>query len=176
MRIPAWTGLAILILWGLSYGSVRTYLFWKEVQIESRIAQSLFTLPTESLFLFAITKKDSARRFHWEHEMEFSYQNQMFDVVRRETRGDSLFLWCYWDEEETALKDIEHAGFQPNGQDPSDNHTYLLARAFLQALMIPRLSWPQPPGEGVETLHNLGYWPMTGSDYQYAPFQPPDLI
>jgi hypothetical protein len=39
----------------------------------------------------------------WEDASEFSYQGDMYDVVRQVRQGGSVTAWCLSDEKETAL-------------------------------------------------------------------------
>lgn len=48
------------------------------------------------------TKKD-AHKLRWEHAKEFEYQGEMYDIVYKTVRGDSIYYWCWWDRAETAL-------------------------------------------------------------------------
>jgi hypothetical protein len=40
----------------------------------------------------------------WEHEKEFEYKGQMYDVVEVTEMGDSLTYLCWWDKAETISK------------------------------------------------------------------------
>lgn len=39
----------------------------------------------------------------WEHSKEFEYQGNMYDIVKQEIVGDSIFYLCWLDVEETKL-------------------------------------------------------------------------
>lgn len=95
----------LLFCWVLPYGVA--HLCWqiREDQLEDNLYLRLQAAELEDLFHFVLTKAEAQRLFRWEHAREFSYQGRMFDVVRREEKGDTLKLWCYWDAEETSLKD-----------------------------------------------------------------------
>lgn len=43
-------------------------------------------------------------KIRWEHEREFEYQGQMYDVVEKKVDGDRTIFICWWDHEETRLK------------------------------------------------------------------------
>jgi hypothetical protein len=58
-------------------------------------------------------------QLEWEHEGEFEYLGEMYDVVERAQRGDTLHLWCWWDHEETALnRQLQDLVQITLGQDP----------------------------------------------------------
>lgn len=47
--------------------------------------------------------KNDAHKLRWEHAKEFEYQGEMYDIVHKTLRGDSVDYWCWWDRAETAL-------------------------------------------------------------------------
>lgn len=55
------------------------------------------------LVLFKFSTEDAASKLEWEHSKEFEYENEMYDVVQTETKGDTISYWCWRDHEETAL-------------------------------------------------------------------------
>lgn len=57
----------------------------------------------EELVLIKVTKAESESKLRWEHSKEFEYKSQMYDLVSSETKGDSIFYWCWWDHQETKL-------------------------------------------------------------------------
>jgi hypothetical protein len=58
--------------------------------------------PKELVTLIFIEEELSQIR--WEHEQEFEFQGQMYDVVEKKEQGDSTIFICWWDHEETQLK------------------------------------------------------------------------
>ena len=57
----------------------------------------------DELVLLKFTPEAAKTALHWEHSREFEYQGQMFDVVKTETRGDTIFYHCWRDHAETEL-------------------------------------------------------------------------
>ena len=45
-----------------------------------------------------------ARSLEWEHEGEFEYNGQSYDVVNQEILGDSIVYYVWWDKIETQIK------------------------------------------------------------------------
>jgi hypothetical protein len=68
--------------------------------VEARLRQGM---EAADLTVLAFSKKEAAQVLEWEHEREFEYQGEMYDVVQTESRGDSLFYTCFHDHAETAL-------------------------------------------------------------------------
>lgn len=58
----------------------------------------------ESSFVhMAFANDDLETELDWEHDNEFEYRGEMYDVVERETRGDSTYFSLWWDKDETEL-------------------------------------------------------------------------
>lgn len=83
-----------------------TYI-WLEQEIAAAkkiAAQQIREKPeSKSLVTLAFGPREW-NEIHWEHEWEFEYLGQMYDVVERQTKGDTTILTCLWDQEETRLK------------------------------------------------------------------------
>lgn len=60
-------------------------------------------LDPEELVLLKFSKLDEKTNLHWKHSKEFEYNGQMFDVVSKEIKGDSILFRCWWDHKETSL-------------------------------------------------------------------------
>ena len=155
VRITPLTGLWLLLLWGLPYWSARTGYAVREAQLERKAQEAMVGLSDDQLFHFSIHRRDSARLFHWEHSREFEYQTQMFDVARRELRGDTLHLWCYWDAGETELKRAEAKAVRDTTSDSTLPLAWLLQ--WVQVWLVPggNLLLPIPDEIGSNALHYL---------------------
>jgi hypothetical protein len=68
------------------------------------IRQIRKAIPEEDQMLWTFSLADAQTKLSWEHSREFEYKGEMYDVIRSETRGDSVSYWCYWDRKETKLK------------------------------------------------------------------------
>jgi hypothetical protein len=60
-------------------------------------------LNRSDLARITLAKADLERELEWEHDHEFEYRGRMYDVVERQTVGDSVTFWCWEDHEETGL-------------------------------------------------------------------------
>ncbi len=60
-------------------------------------------LKDEQLTLLSFSIPEANKILKWKHDKEFQYQGQMYDVVKKEIRGDSIFYVCWWDHKETLL-------------------------------------------------------------------------
>lgn len=61
-------------------------------------------LAPEELMLLTFAKDKAPGLLHWKHDWEFEYDGQMYDVVKKYDKGDSLSYLVFWDYEETKVK------------------------------------------------------------------------
>lgn len=100
------TILGILLLVVLSAPLVGTYagLRIEKRRVKKEVKKRMIAgIDSTDLVFFAFSKYDSETLLRWEHAWEFEYQEQMYDVVKKQEQGDSLLLWCWWDHAETEL-------------------------------------------------------------------------
>ena len=73
-------------------------------EVKEEVAQNINTEKyEEEKVLLKFTSEDSSK-LYWEHSREFEYKGEMYDVIRFEKKGDTIWYWCYWDQKETKLK------------------------------------------------------------------------
>ena len=48
--------------------------------------------------------KDEITKLKWEHSKEFEHKSEMYDIVHKEIKSDSIIYWCWLDNEETQLE------------------------------------------------------------------------
>ena len=75
------------------------------------------------LILFTFSKNDFEKgtaRVHWIEADEFRFDEEMYDVVKNETKGDSVYLYCLHDENESKLYIIIDKYFQQMLKDNPD--------------------------------------------------------
>lgn len=69
--------------------------------IKERIIEGL---NKDELVLLKFSTVSAQRELKWKHSKEFEYKQQMYDVVEKKIEGDSIYYWCWWDQEETKLE------------------------------------------------------------------------
>ncbi len=98
--------LFILIFSGSSLLSVLAFKYGQK-QIKREIKHRIFSgIDPSQLECIAIAEKDIGRSddvFHFVDKNEFKYYGRMYDVVRRETRGDTVCFYSIRDEKEEKL-------------------------------------------------------------------------
>jgi len=81
---------------------------WLSGRIENAKESASLTIkraiPQDDQLLWTFSISDARTKLQWEHSKEFEFKGEMYDVIRSETKGDSILYWCYWDREETKLK------------------------------------------------------------------------
>lgn len=100
-------------------------------------------LDPAELVLIKLTKAEADSQLEWEHDHEFEYLGEMYDVVKKETHTDTLFFYCWWDKKETKLnKKLEHLSalvFQHN-PDKQKNEQRILQ--YYKSLFVhSRRNW-----------------------------------
>ena len=81
-----------------------TFLHYQKKQIKKEVKRQIIAgIDKEELVLLKFTEEESQTKLRWEHSKEFEYNGQMYDIVDKEIRGDTIYYWCWWDHEETEL-------------------------------------------------------------------------
>lgn len=75
-----------------------------EIRIEAEV-HGLFKseVPYDKLVYLRFSK-DELADLRWEHDREFEYDEQMYDVVGLEICGDTIGYWCWLDHKEKRIK------------------------------------------------------------------------
>jgi hypothetical protein len=151
-RTTIWS-LGLLLSLLLPYLGTGGWLQWRRHQLKEAVkVQLLEGLPAAELVHFTFLP-DELDQLAWEHEREFVYQDQWFDVVRQETRGDTLHLWCWLDQAETALERqlsqlVDRAlGHDEQGQDRRVRLLQFGQTLFCQPPLLPLLRPPISPDQ-----------------------------
>ena len=75
--------------------------YWIKREIKEQLQSG--KIYDDRVVLLKFSKIEAQKKLRWEHEAEFEYQGQMYDILRQELRNDSLLFWCWWDKEETEI-------------------------------------------------------------------------
>jgi hypothetical protein len=91
LLLPAVSGIAVLKI--------------QKKKIRKEVKQKIIRGICENeLVYFVFSKEASQTLLDWKHDKEFSYQDEMYDIVKKEISGDSIRYWCWWDQEESKLE------------------------------------------------------------------------
>ena len=163
----------MLPFWGAyTWLSGHTKLVKQEAALQIRKS-----IPDEDQILWKFSITEAETQLEWEHSREFEYKGEMYDVIRAETRGDTIWYWCYWDRKESKLKrelNILVANFLGPGTQ-NRNHERQITD-FFRSLYLPSTS-----GEvnailkGPDHLCMPPYqWTLSANDLM-PPYPPPEL-
>lgn len=98
--------LSILLLFSILFNMTGIYIAFKieQAHIRSSIKHEIKDgIPEDELHEFHLSQKDYDQLNWVRPDIEFRRRKQMFDIVRRENKGDSIILHCVNDKEESLL-------------------------------------------------------------------------
>lgn len=80
------------------------WLYFQKYQTKKEIKRQLIAgLDKSELVLLKCSIRDAETKLRWEHSREFEYQGQMYDVVEKSFKKDSVYYWCWRDYAESEL-------------------------------------------------------------------------
>lgn len=99
--------LGIFLLGCLILPFVGTYIWLQQERAD--LKHSVFEKLEEGIapkeLVTLVVPETDLSELRWEHEREFEYKGQMYDVVEKKIQGDTVLFICWWDHEETRLKE-----------------------------------------------------------------------
>ncbi len=113
-----------------------TWLQFKKHQVKETVKrQILVHADKNELVTLTFKASETTTLLHWEHDSEFEYKGQMYDVVEAQTKGDSIAYICWWDHAETALnQQLEHIVDITFGTDPQNHAQQEHLKDFYKSL------------------------------------------
>ncbi|CAM3293554.1 hypothetical protein AEQU2_00479 [Aequorivita lipolytica] len=129
----------------------------------------------EELVLLKFSKEETQTKLRWEHSKEFEYDGQMYDVVSKEIKGDSIFYRCWWDHEETKLnKKLQKLVASAFDNDENKQRNQKQLNVFFQSFFCVSLfDWQASLSEiPVKNCNNTNYL-NNFSPIQKSPPTPP---
>lgn len=99
--------LSLLLLFCVSVDPVVgtfTWLHYQKTIVKKEVKRQIDAgIDEGNLVLLKLSKEEAQTKLRWEHSQEFEYNYQMYDVAKTMTLGDTIYYWCWLDDEETAL-------------------------------------------------------------------------
>mgnify|MGYP003402136436 FL=1 len=134
-------------------------------------------IPQDEQLLWKFSTEDAKLKLDWEHSREFEYKGEMYDVLRSETKGDSIWYWCYWDRKETKLwKELNVLLVNLMGPGQQNKNEGRQLNDFFKSLILPFSSIKQNLAEGHD--HQQSMIPYNFSLHAFdriPPVPPPEL-
>ena len=99
-QLPA---IVLLLCMTAPFFGTFTWLSYEKNQVRRTLKKQLIAgIEKDELVLLKFTPEESSK-LRWEHDKEFEYNHQMYDVVAKEVIDGVIHYWCWWDHEETQL-------------------------------------------------------------------------
>ena len=134
-------------------------------------------IPQDEQLLWKFSIEDARLKLDWEHSREFEYKGEMYDVIRAETKGDSIWYWCYWDRKETKLRkelNVLLVNLMGPGQQNKNEGRQL--NDFFKSLILPVSSIKQNLAEGHDHQHSMIPYNFSLHAFdRIPPVPPPEL-
>lgn len=129
----------------------------------------------EELVLLKFTKEEIKTKLRWKHSKEFEYNGQMYDIVSKEIKGDSIFYRCWWDHEETQLnKNLKKLVASAFNQDEDNQETQKELYSYLWSFFSPPVfDWQAAPSHISEVVYKDSIHPNIFNAIRISPPTPP---
>ncbi len=113
-------------------------------EVRSRITKGF---GREELLLLKFSIEESRTKLRWKGPGEFEYKRRMYDVVETIEKGDTLYLWCWWDVEETSLnRRITELVARTFRDDPQKKEKQERLQSYFKSLFCSNLfNWNSVP-------------------------------
>ncbi len=80
-------------------------LTYQQEKVRHEVKEMIISgLSADDLTKLKFHKDDAHEKLEWEHEKEFKFQGEKYDVVQTSVTDDSITYYCWWDHEETAIE------------------------------------------------------------------------
>lgn len=98
------TGILLFLCFAAPLATHHLALRYQQRLLRREIKRKMMAgIDKEALVVLRFSAADQQQQLRWEHDREFAYQGEMYDVVYRRTTGDTTTFWLWWDHEETRL-------------------------------------------------------------------------
>lgn len=127
----------------------------------------------DELILFTLSKAQAAN-LDWHEDEEFSFEREMYDVVFKETQGDSIKLWCWPDHRESSINhDINLLLARRLGRNQKHQENQKRLAKFYQSLFVNTLSQHSFCMNAKWINHNTHYLAAMSMFAAQPPIPPP---
>lgn len=141
-------------------------------EVQNAILQGL---PKEDLRIFHFNPLEQ-KQLQWEHEHEFEWHGQMFDVVSMQKQGNKLIIECWPDQKESALKQhMRTMWARALGSDPKHQSEKDRLYQFLSHLYFEQVQYALSPLLVENQMVCSITHPETHRGFPFIPKTPPRL-
>lgn len=118
--------------------------------LQQKPIKSRFSEDEKLLLKFPLSQVD--KLIKWEDAHEFEFNKKMYDVYFRKTKDDTLYLYCYLDDDETQLRNNLEIAYSDLF---SGNATF--NKKFSKYLEFAKSLFPPDEKDFIEPLHFADY-------------------
>jgi len=109
----------------------------------------------------------------WEHDREFEYRGEMYDIVKLEQSADSITYWCIHDKAETQInRQLDALTSLATGSDPQHQTSLGYFFSFLKSLFCEAPTAAKPIADNTEKARFRAYL-FAKYPYSSLPTSPP---
>jgi len=88
----------------LAIGWVKLDLVTHQKKVKKEIKEGIES--SERITELTFSLEETKTKLNWEHDREFEFQGQMYDILESHLEGDSITYLVYADHEETKMKGL----------------------------------------------------------------------
>jgi hypothetical protein len=152
------------------------YLHFEKAALKREIKWKMVAgIDQNELVLLKFSKEEAEKQLRWEHSKEFEYAGQMYDVVSKEIKGDTIYYRCWWDHEETALnKKLQELVAQTFDKDKDKQRTQKQLTNYFQSFFCSTLfEWQATVPEDLVEIYQTIVYEDNFSTIRLSPPTPP---
>jgi hypothetical protein len=152
------------------------YLHFEKAALKREIKWKMVAgIDQNELVLLKFSKEEAEKQLRWEHSNEFEYEGQMYDVVSKEIKGDTIYYRCWWDHEETALnKKLQELVAQTFDKDKDKQRTQKQLTNYFQSFFCSTLfEWQATVPEDLVEIYQTIVYEDNFSTIRLSPPTPP---
>ncbi|MFH2142658.1 MAG: hypothetical protein ABIJ97_09565 [Bacteroidota bacterium] len=161
----------LIVLFASPFVGIYTYLNYQKYVIRKHVKKQIIKgVDKNDLVLLIFTNEEAADKLKWEHSKEFEYKGQMYDIVDRIQRNDTVWYWCWWDYEETDLnKELIYLTDLAMGRNSKDKEKSQEFSNFLKKLYFTDIY----NSEIFNTAQKYSFTPLGSINYVSVTLTPP---
>ncbi len=100
------TGILFLVCLIIPLVIVFFYLHYQISMVQKEVKELMIPgMEKDELVVLKFTREKAQKELDWKHSKEFEYKGEMYDVVEKEIKGDTIYYHCWWDHRETELNE-----------------------------------------------------------------------
>lgn len=106
-------------------------------RIKKSVKKSITEQIDKTLLVRLSFNKSEITKLDWKHTKEFEHNTEMYDVVFKEIKSDSIIYWCWLDNEETILeKSLNKLIAKSIGKNEENNQTKDFIKQLIKKVYI----------------------------------------